>query len=118
MVEKETWRKRSGCSRYHSRLGCLRQPVCRQKPENSDTLPLTGKSARMGVIQTVGRLKLSESQHSENRPCQEHQQWLVWQRLQLMYGVGTVTPDTVGPEAEAQPTQSGCGLAGRLGKPA
>lgn len=92
--------------------------MCRQKPENSDTLPLTGKSARMGVIQTVGRLKLSESQHSENRPCQEHQQWLVWQRLQLMYGVGTVTPDTVGPEAEAQPTQSGCGLAGRLGKPA
>lgn len=87
--------------------------MCRQEPKNSDTLPLTGKSARMEVIQTVGRLKLSESQHSENRPCQEHQQWLVWQKLRLMYGRGTV-----GPEAEAQGTQSGCGLTGRLGKPA
>lgn len=28
-----------------------------------------------------------------------------------MYGMGTV-----GPEAEAQGTQSGCGLTGRLGK--
>lgn len=53
MVEKETWRERSGCSCYHSKLGCLRQPMCRQKPENSGTLPLTGKSARMKVIQTV-----------------------------------------------------------------
>lgn len=40
----------------------------------------------------------------------------VTETLRLMYGVGT--PDTVEPETEAQGMHSGCGLAGRLGRPA